>query len=76
MQEFEQLEAKLNAASARKDELDAEIARSSASGGYEALVASTEQLATVTQQVRPAPHFSSSSACVHGAAMKWRAKLL
>ncbi len=53
MQEFEQLETKLDTTSARKEELDTEIARLSASGDYEALVAATEQLATATLQVRP-----------------------
>ena len=52
MQEFEQLEAKLDATSARKEELDTEITRLSASGDYEALVAATEQLATASTQVR------------------------
>ena len=52
-QEFEQLEAKLDAAGARKDELDGEIALLSASGrDYEALLAATEQLAEVATQVR------------------------
>ena len=53
LQEFEQLETKLDSTSARKEELDTEIARLSASGDYEALVAATEQLATATLQVRP-----------------------
>ncbi len=52
MQEFEQLEVTLDTASARKDELDAEIAALSASGrDYEALLAATEQLAQVAMQV-------------------------
>jgi len=70
VQEFEQLETKLDTTSARKEELDTEIARLSASGDYEALVAATEQLATATLQVRP-----GHQSLMHGAtstAMVWR----